>query len=129
MSKAPRADTKAIEKKFDETAFRLSQERSDFLLPQILDFVRERKWLNLRPEYQRRLVWDDAKRSLFIESLLLNRLPVFCRSLATLFLDAGNTRTKPIGLKAEIKPPKWAKYSCQTRRPSTPLQRCSLDRS
>jgi hypothetical protein len=30
------------------------------------------KWINLRPEYQRRLVWDDAKRSLFIESLLLN---------------------------------------------------------
>lgn len=72
MTKAPKADTKAIEKKFGETAFRLTQERSDFLLPQVLDFVREKKWLNLRPEYQRRLVWDDAKRSLFIESLLLN---------------------------------------------------------
>lgn len=72
MAKAPRADTKTIEKKFSETAFRLSQERNDFLLPQALDFVRSKKWLNLRPEYQRRLVWDDAKRSLFIESLLLN---------------------------------------------------------
>jgi hypothetical protein len=72
MAKALRADTKAIEEKFGETAFRLSQERSDFLLPQVLDFVREKKWLNLRPEYQRRLVWDDKKRSLFIESLLLN---------------------------------------------------------
>jgi hypothetical protein len=72
MAKALAVDMKAIEKKFDETAFRLSQERSDFLLPQILDFVREKKWLNLRPEYQRRLVWDDARRSLFIESLLLN---------------------------------------------------------
>jgi hypothetical protein len=67
-----KSDTKTIEKKFGETAFRLSQERNDFLLPQILDFVRAKKWLNLRPEYQRRLVWDDAKRSLFIESLLLN---------------------------------------------------------
>jgi hypothetical protein len=67
-----RADTRTIEIKFSETAFRLSQERNDFLLPQILDFVRGKKWLNLRPEYQRRLVWDDAKRSLFIESLLLN---------------------------------------------------------
>jgi hypothetical protein len=66
------ADTKTIEKKFGETAFRLSQERNDFLLPQILDFVQNKKWLNLRPEYQRRLVWDDSKRSLFIESLLLN---------------------------------------------------------
>jgi hypothetical protein len=61
-----------LERKFEETAFRLSQERSDFLLPQIVDFVRAKKWMNLRPEYQRRLVWDVAKRSLFIESLLLN---------------------------------------------------------
>ena len=72
MTKTTRASTKAIEKKFSETAFRLSQERSDFLLPQVLDFVRGRKWLNLRPEYQRRLVWDNVKRSRFIESLLLN---------------------------------------------------------
>ena len=72
MTKALRADTKTIEKKFAETAFRLSQERNDFLLPQIVDFVRAKKWLNLRPEYQRRQVWDDAKRSIFIESLLLN---------------------------------------------------------
>ncbi len=72
MTRTRRADTKTIEKKFSETAFRLSQERNDFLLPQILDFVQNRKWLNLRPEYQRRLVWDDSKRSLFIESLLLN---------------------------------------------------------
>jgi hypothetical protein len=69
---ATKASTKALEQKFDETAFRLSQERNDFLLPQIADFVRGRKWLNLRPEYQRRLVWDVGKRSRFIESLLLN---------------------------------------------------------
>jgi hypothetical protein len=72
VAKASRVDTKTIETKFAETAFRLSQERSDFLLPQVLDFVGSKKWLNLRPEYQRRLVWDDSKRSLFIESLLLN---------------------------------------------------------
>lgn len=63
---------KELEKKFEETAFRLSQERNDFLLPQIEDFVSHKKWLNLRPEYQRRLVWDTGKRSRFIESLLLN---------------------------------------------------------
>ena len=72
MKNGLKADTKTIEKKFTDTAFRLSQERNDFLLPQVLDFVRAKKWLNLRPEYQRRLVWDDWKRSLFIESLLLN---------------------------------------------------------
>lgn len=67
-----RLSSKDLEKKFEETAFRISQERSDFLLPQIVDFVNDRKWLNLRPEYQRRLVWDKGKRSRFIESLLLN---------------------------------------------------------
>lgn len=73
MKKKPaKTKTRDIEKKFADTAFRLSQERNDFFLPQILDFVRKEKWLNLRPEYQRRLVWDDKKRSLFIESLLLN---------------------------------------------------------
>jgi Protein of unknown function DUF262 len=72
MKKPLKTKTRDIEKKFAETAFRLSQERNDFFLPQILDFVHKEKWLNLRPEYQRRLVWDDKKRSLFIESLLLN---------------------------------------------------------
>lgn len=51
---------------------RISQERNDFLLPQINDFVSERRWINTRPEYQRRLVWDNAKKSRLIESLLMN---------------------------------------------------------
>jgi len=71
-SKTKKATTKDLEQKFSDTAFRLNQERNDFFLPQIQDFVLQKKWLNLRPEYQRRLVWDDEKRSLFIESLLLN---------------------------------------------------------
>ena len=72
MKKSNKPRTQELEAKFEQTAFRLSQERSDFLLPQIQDFVAKRKWINLRPEYQRRLVWDVKKRSLFIESLLLN---------------------------------------------------------
>lgn len=72
MPKAAKADTKTIETKFGKTAFRLTQERNDFFLPQIIDFVEKRKWINLRPEYQRRTVWKNSKRSLFIESLLLN---------------------------------------------------------
>jgi hypothetical protein len=67
-----RATVKELEDKFEDTAFRLTQERSDFLLPQVVDFVRKERWINLRPEYQRRSVWDIPKRSLFIESLLLN---------------------------------------------------------
>jgi hypothetical protein len=72
MAIAKTIDTNKIEKKFAETAFRISQERNDFLLPQVIDMVKNLKWVNLTPEYQRRLVWDDSKRSLFIESLLLN---------------------------------------------------------
>ena len=58
-----------IERMYDEGENRVTQERNDFLLPQIRDFVTEKKWLNLRPEYQRRLVWDTEKKSRFIESL------------------------------------------------------------
>ena len=64
-----------IERMYDEGDNRVTQERSDFLLPQIRDFVVDKKWLNLRPEYQRRLVWDTKKKSRFIESLLMN-IPV-----------------------------------------------------
>ncbi len=70
--KKRRATVKELEEKFEDTAFRLTQERNDFLLPQVVDFVRKERWINLRPEYQRRTVWDVPKRSLFIESLLLN---------------------------------------------------------
>jgi hypothetical protein len=64
-----------IERMYDSGENRVTQERNDFMLPQICDFVREKKWLNLRPEYQRRLVWDQKKKSRFIESLLMN-IPV-----------------------------------------------------
>lgn len=67
-----RLTDKAIEQKYESGTLRLNQERNDFLLPQILDFVKTKKWLNLKPEYQRRLVWDKKKRSQFIESLLMN---------------------------------------------------------
>ncbi len=52
--------------------YRLTQERLDFLLPHVLGLIRESRWLNLRPEYQRRIVWSQKKKSLFIESLLMN---------------------------------------------------------
>lgn len=63
---------KQIEDKYLEGTFKLTQEKSDFLLPQILDFVKTRRWINIHPEYQRRLVWNKTKMSLFIESLLMN---------------------------------------------------------
>jgi Protein of unknown function DUF262 len=75
MSLAKHVTPTQIERMYDEGENRVTQERNDFLLPQIRDFVNEKKWLNLRPEYQRRLVWDTEKKSRFIESLLMN-IPV-----------------------------------------------------
>ena len=72
MSKRPALTPKQIEKMYDSGENRVTQERSDFLLPQILEWVRQKRWINIRPEYQRRLVWDRRKKSLFIESLLMN---------------------------------------------------------
>lgn len=66
---------KEIEERYIEEDMQVTQERSDFLLPQIIDFVTQKKWMNLQPEYQRRQVWDRPKQSRFIESLLMN-LPV-----------------------------------------------------
>lgn len=57
---------------FENNQGTLTQERSDFLLPQIIDFVVDRKWINASPEYQRRQVWDNKKKSRLIESLLMN---------------------------------------------------------
>ncbi len=63
---------KQIEEMYQSGDYRVVQERNDFLIPQVIDFIKVKKWINMRPEYQRRLVWDKAKKSRFIESLLMN---------------------------------------------------------
>lgn len=62
---------KELSRLYDEIP-RPSLERNDFFLPQIVDFVDSKQWMNIRPEYQRRLVWDKKKKSRFVESLLMN---------------------------------------------------------
>jgi Protein of unknown function DUF262 len=61
-----------LEQLYDESSSRILQERNDFFLPQIRDFVAKNQWVNLRPEYQRRHRWDSKKQSRLIESLLMN---------------------------------------------------------
>ena len=63
---------KDLERLYDETSSRILQERNDFFLPQIRDFVEKKRWVNLRPDYQRRHRWDPKKQSRLIESLLMN---------------------------------------------------------
>lgn len=66
------ATDKAIEKHFDTGRLRVIQDRNDFFLPHVVDFIEGRQWGNLRPEYQRRLRWDIQKKSKLIESFIMN---------------------------------------------------------
>ena len=62
----------AIEKAFEGGRLRVVQDKNDFFLIHVTDFIKGRKWGNLRPEYQRRLRWDNKKKSKLIESFIMN---------------------------------------------------------
>lgn len=61
-----------VEAFFEHGRLRVVQEKNDFFLPHVVDFIEGRKWGNLRPEYQRRLRWDAVKKSRLIESFIMN---------------------------------------------------------
>ncbi len=61
-----------IEDAYANNVFRVIYQTNNFFLPQIQSLINGREVLNLRPEYQRRLRWSPKKKSLLIESLLLN---------------------------------------------------------
>ncbi|WP_379551044.1 DUF262 domain-containing protein [Qipengyuania sp. DGS5-3] len=63
---------KALERQFSEGRLRVIQEKNDFFLIHAMDFIRGKKWGNLRPDYQRRLRWDQKKKSRLIESFIMN---------------------------------------------------------
>jgi hypothetical protein len=63
---------KKLEKEYEDGRLRVVQDRNDFFLPHVVDFVNGRQWGNLRPEYQRRLRWSAEKKSRLIESFLMN---------------------------------------------------------
>lgn len=66
------ASDRTIEKHFATGRLRVIQDKNDFFLPHVLDFIEGRSWGNLRPEYQRRLRWDIPKKSKLIESFVMN---------------------------------------------------------
>jgi len=69
---AATATTREIETFYERSRLRIVQEKNDFFLPHVVDFIEERAWGNLRPEYQRRLRWNDRKKSQLIESFIMN---------------------------------------------------------
>jgi Protein of unknown function DUF262 len=71
-SKPQKVSNQELEKLYDQSSARILQERNDFFLPQIRDFISKKQLVMLRPEYQRRDRWDAKKQSRLIESLLMN---------------------------------------------------------
>ena len=48
MPKQRKTD-KQLEDIYESGQYRVSQERNDFLIPQIVDFVNTKQWINIRP--------------------------------------------------------------------------------
>lgn len=73
------ASDKEIERQFEVGRLRVVQEKNDLFLSHVVDFVGssrgDRVWTNIRPEYQRRLRWNNTKKSRLIESFIMN-IPV-----------------------------------------------------
>jgi hypothetical protein len=66
---------KAIERHFETGRLRVVQEKNDIFLSHVKSFITGSSstvWSNLRPEYQRRLRWDNKKKSRLIESFIMN---------------------------------------------------------
>jgi len=62
----------ALLQKYDRGQAQIITQRNDFLVPNILQMVRDKEVLNLAPVYQRRKRWNDTKKSHLVESLLMN---------------------------------------------------------
>lgn len=61
-----------LEKKYAETQLRVVRTTMDFTLHHLQSSLRESSYINMAPDYQRRARWDRKKKSLLIESILLN---------------------------------------------------------
>ena len=94
---------KQIERHFETGRLRVVQEKNDLFLSHVVQFISgesDTKWGNLRPEYQRRLRWDNKKKSKLIESFIMNVPvpPVFLyeRELARFEVMDGQQRLNAI---------------------------------
>lgn len=61
-----------LEALYDSGTAHIVTQRNDFLIPNLLQSMEDAQYLNLNPPYQRRLRWDNVKKSRLIESLLMN---------------------------------------------------------
>lgn len=66
------SNPQTIEQKYAESQLSIVRTSMDFSLHTIRQTLFESSYINRAPEYQRRHRWDDKKRSLLIESILMN---------------------------------------------------------
>lgn len=66
------ASDREIEEFYSSSRFKIVQDRVDYLVIHIKDLIENLRWLNTRPEYQRRLRWSDNKKSALVESIIMN---------------------------------------------------------
>lgn len=66
------AQSQSPEEKYSNTQLRVVRSSIDYTLHTLKDAFSHHNYINLSPDYQRRGRWDAKKRSLLIESFLLN---------------------------------------------------------
>jgi uncharacterized protein DUF262 len=65
----------ALEEKYSATQIQIVRSTIDFTLHTLQQSLKDPSYINISPEYQRRTRWDRKRRSLLIESFLMN-IPV-----------------------------------------------------
>jgi len=71
----PPVPDKAIEQKYADSQIQIVRSTIDFTLHTLKQSLKDPNYINISPTYQRRTRWDRKRRSLLIESFLMN-IPV-----------------------------------------------------
>lgn len=61
-----------LSQKYADTQIRIVRSSLDFTLHTLVSSIKDKSYINLSPGYQRRARWDRRKKSLLIESFLMN---------------------------------------------------------
>lgn len=73
--RAPKAADDAINAKYTSREWRIVTETNREQLPNFVEALKRKDWMDVRPFYQRRPRWDEKRQSLLIESFIMN-IPV-----------------------------------------------------
>ncbi|MBD9717605.1 MULTISPECIES: DUF262 domain-containing protein [Raoultella] len=131
-----------IEKHYETGRLRVVQEKNDIFLTHVISFIstesKSKVWSNIRPEYQRRLRWDNKKKSQLIESFIMN-IPVppiflYEKTLGNFEVMDGQQRLNAISSFYEGEFPLqglkiWQALNGKTYSQLPPLIRRGLDRA